>query len=418
MRFLPVLPLLLLSAACATPARLVVTSSDVLTTVPDAAAALASADVVVLGELHRSPAVHAMHHDLLAALHERRPNLVIAMEMFERDTQTVLLQYLAGLVAEDTFLAAARPWPGYASDYRPVVEFAKQHGLLVLAANAPHQLVSRVAREGIGSVAGADGVARETTAPEDEYWDAFVADLGDDAAHGHGSLPNLYAAQCLRDDTMAETVVDHLRSRRAVGDRPLCVLICGRGHSDYGRGAVARIRSRMPELDVRVLSAELVEDLGERLYSPPRAVADSVVVAEGEAPPRPPVATLDDVTRARVAPPPPTEPLPVDAPANGAPAVERNPDGQRPALGFMPDYVDSGGAGVLVGPVSDGGPAYEAGIEEGDYITAIAGVEVPDLQTYVEVLDEQIIGRTITVRVRRGEAEVDLQVRVGSRPAR
>lgn len=407
------LPLLLLSAACATPARLVVTSSDVLTTVPDAAAALASADVVVFGELHRSPAVHAMHHDLLAALHERRPNIVIAMEMFERDTQTMLLQYLAGFVAEDTFLAAARPWPGYASDYRPVVEFAKDNGLLVLAANAPRELVSRVAREGIGSVAGADGVARETTAPEDEYWDAFVAELGDDAAHGHGSLPNLYAAQCLRDDTMAETVVDHLRSRREVGDRPLCVLICGRGHSDYGRGAVARIRSRMPELDVRVLSAELVEDLSDRLYSTPRAVADYVVVAEGEGTPRPPVATVDDTTRARVAPPPPAEPLPVDAPA-----VERNPDGQRPALGFMPDYVDSGGAGVLVGPVSDGGPAYEAGIEEGDYITAIAGVEVSDLQTYVEVLDEQIIGRTITVRVRKGDAEVDLQVRVGSRPAR
>lgn len=408
---------LFLSVACATPARLVVTSNDTVTSVRSAATALGAADVVVLGEAHDTPAVHAVHHELLQALLERRGNLVIAMEMFDRDVQTVLLQYLAGMIDEAVFLKQARPWPNYARDYRPVVEFARQHGLLVLAANAPKELVHRVAMQGIGSIAGEPNVARETTAPEDEYWDAFVETMNDDGgahatAHG-GSLQFFYQAQCLRDDTMAETVVDHLRARRAAGDRPLCVVICGHGHSDYGRGTVARIKSRMPELDVRVLSAELVEDIDDGTYSVPREVADFVVVAEGEpeaAAPKgkpnakPPADTSAAGSTAAAAPP-----------VAEVPPLPRNPEGLRPALGLMPDYADAGGSGVLVASLREGGSAEVAGIEVGDYIVNVGGIDVADVQSYTEALDEQIIGKTITVRVRRGEAMVDLQVLVGSR---
>lgn len=218
---------------------------------------------------------------------------------------------------------------------------------------------------------------------------------------------------------MAETVTDHMRNRYAAGERPLCVLICGRGHSDYGRGVVARIESRMPELDVRVVSTEIVRDLADREYSVPRTIADYVVVAEGT----PDVATARRPARTEAPPamrrPEPATPAePPAASRRPEPSGEQNPEGLRPALGFMPDYADAGGSGVLVGAVTAGGPAERAGIEEGDYITVLGGIEITDVQSYAEALDEQIIGKTITVRVRRGEAEVDLQVQVGSRPAR
>lgn len=413
--FLAAVPLFL-SVACATPARLVVTESDTVTTVSSVASALAAADVVVLGESHQTPAVHRLHLELIEELHARRGNLVIAMEMFERDVQSVLLQYLAGMIDESAFLAKARPWPHYERDYRPVVEFAKQHGLLVLAANAPKELVARTARQGIDSVAGEQHVARETTAPEDEYWDAFVETMNEDGgahatAHG-GSMQFFYQAQCLRDDTMAETVADHLQARRAAGDRPLCVVICGHGHSDYGRGTVARIESRMPGLDVRVLSTELVSDLDDGTYSVPREIGDYVVVAEGESERRAPKPAAGGK--------PPQAPLAAEpvAPTHAEQTPPaRNPEGERPALGLMPDYADAGGKGVLVADVTPGGHADTAGIEPGDFVTAVGGLEVTDLTSYVEALDELIIGRTVTVRVRRGDAEVDLQVLVGSRPA-
>ena len=108
-------------------------------------------------------------------------------------------------------------------------------------------------------------------------------------------------------------------------------------------------------------------------------------------------------------------PTPAASREPGDPA--KNPEGLRPAFGFMPDY-EGEDEGVLVGQVFEGRPAFEAGIEEGDRILAINGMPTLDLEEYTEVLDTLIIGRTVTVRVRREEAEVDLQVEVGSRAAR
>jgi uncharacterized iron-regulated protein len=414
MRSFRLLPLLLLPLACATPPHLVATRTDLVMTVAEVADQLAAADVVALGELHDTPAVHGMHHRLLAALHERRGDVVIAMEMFERDTQTVMLKYLNGFADEGEFLEQARPWPNYARDYRPVVEFAKQNGLVVLAANAPRKLAAKAAREGIAAVAGDPNVARVTTAPEDEYWTAFQDEMLGHPGVTPQQLKNFYAAQCLKDDTMAEAICDHLQQRRAQGARPLVVLICGRMHSDHGRGTVARIRSRMPQLDVRVLSAEAVADIGSGVYQASRTVGEFVVVVPG-APAQPvveepqPTAVAAPVAPAAVAPVVAAAEAPAEAPA----ATE----GLRPALGLMPDYAENA-QGVLVGQVREGGSADKAGIEAGDLIVKVGAIEVTDVESYTAALDAQKIGSTIMVRLRRSGVEVELPVVVASRPAR
>lgn len=415
-------PILLVAAAllagCAATPRIVATRTDTVTPVSDVAEALASADVVALGEEHKTPAVHELHLAVIEELHDRRPNMVIAMEMFDRDVQNVLLQYLNGLIDEAEFRAQARPWPEYARDYRPVIEFAKQNGLIVLAANAPAKLVKQASTAGLATVLGGPDVAREVTTADGAAYDAFVESMAGHPGVTEETLRRYWAAQCLRDDTMAETITDYLAKRKQVDDRPLAVLICGRGHSDYRRGVVQRIEQRMPGLDVRVLSVETVDDVDSAVYQAPRDLADYVVVTEErEAAERMPPA-------APVKPAAPTQPMPgagaakPDAPQPAAAQPEAqptaNPEGQRPALGLMPDY-NAGGDGVLVAQVFEGRQAAKAGIEAGDYIVALAGVPTPDVDTYTEVLDAQIIGRTVTVRVRRESAEVDLQVQIGSR---
>jgi uncharacterized iron-regulated protein len=411
MRLLCTLSFLSLTAACASSAHLVVTATDTTTSVAAVADDLAKADVVALGELHRTPGVHAMHHELLRQLHKRHPDMVIAMEMFERDVQNVLLQYLGGIIDEGKFLAESRPWPSYARDYRPVVEFAKDHGLVVLAANAPRELATKVSKEGVESVLGSPFVARETSAPEDAYWEAFVEMMKEHSGtSGPDAMKLYYKAQCLKDDTMAESIVDHLKERHAAGRRPLVVLICGRMHSDHGRGTVARIKSRMPELDVRVLSSETTDDVAAAGHFRAPTLADYVVVAravEQQAPPLPPAQT----PFAEAKPAEPVEQKPAAAAAQ-PPVAAANPEGQRPGLGFKPDY-DQSIDGVFVETVTEGGSAEKAGIEAGDLITIVNGIKVTDLGSYMEALKAQIVGKTITVRVRRGEAEVDLQVLVG-----
>ena len=414
MRSLWSLPLLLLPLACATPTHVVATVDDTIVAMPAVADDLAKADFVALGELHQTPAVHAVHLELIEALYERRGgDLVIAMEMFERDVQTVLLQYLSGNLDEDEFLAKSRPWPHYARDYRPVIRFARRHGVIVLAANAPRPLAAKVAREGLAAVAGERHVARTTTAPEDDYWEAFQVEMKGHPGVSAEMMQRFYQAQCLKDDTMAESIVEHVQRCRSAGERPLVVLICGKMHSDHRRGTVARVMSRLPGLEVRVLSAETAADVGagKGVYASPRSVGDYVVVVPAAAE-QGVVATLDDVRPStdKPAAKPPAQPA-----AGAAPSDAPNPEDVRPALGLMPDY-SADAKGVLVGSVREGGAADKAGIEAGDIIVAIAGVTVTDVESYTETLDAQKIGKTITVRVRRESAEVDLQVTVGSRP--
>lgn len=404
------LPLLLLPIACAAPSHLVATSNDTIVTVAEAADALATADVVVLGEIHDSRAVHEVHLALIQELHERRGrDLAIAMEMFERDVQSKLLMYLSGDLDEYRFREAARPWPNYVPDYRPMVQFARRNGIVVLAANAPRELAAKVAREGLAAVQGDPHVARTVSAPEDDYWEAFL-----EAMKGHPgvtaeTMQRMYQAQCLKDDTMAESIVDHVQRERAAGRRPFVVLVCGHMHSDHRRGTVARVLSRLPGCDVRVLSAEASADFGagKGVYQSPRSVGDYVVVVPA-VPDEPAIVTLDDVGSADAGKPVAAAPVPV---------APTHPEGLRPALNLMPGDYSGEGKGVLVGMVSPGGSAEKAGIEAGDVIVALGGIEVEGVEHYTELLGKLTIGKVVTVRVRRDGAEVDLQVTVSSRPA-
>jgi uncharacterized iron-regulated protein len=411
----PLLVPALFVACSTTSTHLVDPKTDVVVSVAAVADQLATADVVAFGELHETPPVHELHHQLLAALHQRRPDLVVAMEHFERDVQNVVLQYIDGSIDEATFLAKSRPWKTYARDYKPVVEFCKQHKLVLLAANAPRPLAAKASREGLAGVQGNPHVARESTAPEDDYWDSFVEQMKGHPGVTDAMVRNFYVAQCLKDDTMAESITDQLQ-KYPVGKRPLVVFFCGRTHSDHRLGTVARIEGRMPGLAIKVLSAETIPDAAPGIYSSPRKIADFVVVAPESK--REPASTAQSVPAVPVAAGPAAPaPAPVPAHPPAAAAAEGNPEGQRPALGLMPDYAE-GVDGILVSSVREGGAAEQAGMQAGDIIILVNGVKVTDPQSYSDVLDEQRIGKTIPVRVKRGDAEVELQVKVGSRPAR
>ena len=117
----------------------------------DIVAAGQSADAVLIGETHDDPIAHALEYEIFAALADMvgdtRP-AALSLEMFESDVQYIVDEYLNGYISESHFLRSARPWGNYESDYRPSVEFARENGLPVIAANAPRRYVNRVTRHG------------------------------------------------------------------------------------------------------------------------------------------------------------------------------------------------------------------------------------------------------------------------------
>jgi uncharacterized iron-regulated protein len=262
-------------AASAASARLQTAGGDRVA-VRDAARELAEADVVFLGELHDSDPGHVLLAELFAALCDearaRGRTLTLSMEPFERDVQDVVDDYVLGRISEQRFLDDARPWRNYAEHYRPLVEQARERGVDVVAANVPRRIAARVARYGLESGRGALFAAASVDVRDGEYRRRFDEVMSGAGSHGSATdegpseaqAARMFAAQALKDDTMAESierVFEGERGRRR--GAPLVVHLCGRFHSDFGLGTVERLVAREPGLDVALVSMVTRGELGE-----------------------------------------------------------------------------------------------------------------------------------------------------------
>lgn len=232
------------------------------------AAELAKADVVFFGEQHDDPGTHAMQRALLEALARRRP-VILSLEMFERDVQPQLSSYLAGDLVEDSLLASGRPWPRYANDYRPAVEWSRFHNWPVIAANIPRPIASAISRSGLGvldTLGDRRGyAAADFVCGRGKYFDNFAETMrahvpGDTDSARAAALDRYYQSQCMKDETMAESIV---KARTDHGATPLIVHLNGAFHSNYGLGTAERVKRRLPDARLAVITAIPVANLDD-----------------------------------------------------------------------------------------------------------------------------------------------------------
>ncbi len=232
---------------------------------------LARADVVFVGEQHDDANTHALEAALIDGLLRRHATVSVGMEMFERDVQDAIDQYVRGASTEQQFLAASRPWPRYATDYRPIVELARAGNLRVIASNVPRRIATDISKRGLPALddLGSDRAlaARDLEcATSGDYYTRFIEEMGAHPASGDANASDtqakhdrFYLAQCVKDETMAESVAEAFRG--AAGPRTTIVHFNGAFHSDYREGAAERTRRRLPGRRIAVISITPVEDL-------------------------------------------------------------------------------------------------------------------------------------------------------------
>lgn len=224
-------------------------------------------DVLVFGEYHDDAALHALELELLKNAFAQQPQLAVSLEMFERDVQGYLDEYLSGRLSEQEFLASSRPWKNYQEAYRPLVEFAGANSLPVIAANIPRTLAAQYAQT--GSLAGIPAAAgrylpQVHLAPAGEYRQRFMAYMTEAATRARmpvapDKLEKYYKAQCLKDDTMAESIVNFLQLH------PDFKIIHYQGdfHSRERLGVVEKLQLLKPALKVAVITPVYLENLAE-----------------------------------------------------------------------------------------------------------------------------------------------------------
>jgi uncharacterized iron-regulated protein len=196
----------------------------------------------------------------LRAIYARAPNLALSMEQLERDVQPAVDDYLAGKMGETPYLEKIRPWNNYASSYRPLVEFAKEHRLPVIAANTPDSVVTCVGEHGAKFLDTLKEPQRAWAAAQlhledGAYRQKYLGFANSDPGHGGERAVRGYEAQVTRDDTMAESIFLHLQKNP--GRR--VVHTTGYFHIEGFLGTVERIQARGPNLKIAVVMPHEVE---------------------------------------------------------------------------------------------------------------------------------------------------------------
>ena len=238
---------------------------------------LARADVVLVGEQHDDANTHRLERAILEGFARRHVPVTLSLEMFERDVQESVDTYVGGTAAEADFLKGTRPWPRYSTDYRPLVEFAKAHKWPVVAANVPRRIASEIAKGGRSAVDALSVTDRRLAAtdlqcPHDEYYNRFAETMGTHPAAGSGAgsaagaadnaTERYYWAQCVKDETMAESIANAFG--KLEGRPGAIVHFTGAFHSDYGEGTGERVRRRLAGrrvITVTVIPDDSLDDL-------------------------------------------------------------------------------------------------------------------------------------------------------------
>ena len=238
---------------------------------------LKQADIILFGELHNNAIAHWLQLEVTRELVAAGP-LVLGAEMIERDDQATLDRYLRGEIDQAAFDTLARLWKNHASDYKPLVDLAKDHKLPFVAANVPRRYARAVNRGGFEALDTVPDAERAWIAPLPIAFDPelpryrHMLTMMDD----HGT-PDMVKAQALKDATMAHSIMEHFRP----GHR--FIHYNGSFHSDYFEGINWYLQRMRPDLK-RITIATVTQAEVNRLHTDHLGQADIIIVVDEDVP--------------------------------------------------------------------------------------------------------------------------------------
>lgn len=250
--------------------------------------AAALTDVVFLGENHDDATAHALQLQIFKAIVEKygkERKIALSLEMFERDVQTVINEYLGNLISENHFLLSSRPWNNYKQDYRPLVELAKTNRLPVIAANAPRRYVNMVSRNGREALNGLSPEAKKWLAPlpfnqaSENYANKFKALMGK-APEASLGLNKILDSQALWDATMAYSISRFLKEFK----KPLVVHLNGSFHTENRLGTAEQLLNYRKKATILVVTMRYEDNFTSFDKTKHENLGDFVILTDSKVP--------------------------------------------------------------------------------------------------------------------------------------
>lgn len=205
-------------------------------------------EVVLFGEFHDNPICHWLQLELTKEIAAKR-QVVLGAEMIEADNQRQLNDYLSGKITQKQLDSTARLWPNYKTDYKPLVDFAKEKKISFIATNIPRRYASMVHKKGFEIL--------ETLTDEEKTWIAPQPIAYDKDLPGYTEMMkmmgehtsiNMPKAQASKDATMAYFIAKNVKIKSVF------IHFNGSFHSDNFDGINWYLRKYQPEIKIVTIS--------------------------------------------------------------------------------------------------------------------------------------------------------------------
>ena len=218
-------------------------------------------DIVFFGEMHNNPICHWLQLELTSDIFEKKGELlVMGAEMFETDNQLILDEYLNELIKTKNFENEAKLWPNYKTDYKPLVEFAKENNLNFIATNIPRRYAAVVHKKGFEGLDSLNREAKVLIAPLPVKYDpelnCYKNMLKMMGGMGHVNT-NLPKAQAIKDATMSYFILENL------SEGTLFVHYNGTYHSNDFEGIVWYLKQENPDLKILTIASVEQKEIDE-----------------------------------------------------------------------------------------------------------------------------------------------------------
>jgi len=255
-------------------------------------------DVLFFGEEHNDSVAHYLENKMFEILYLKFTNsITLSMEMFDRDVQLVMNEYLNGHIRTKNFNKDARVWNNY-KDYKPMVEFAKNNKLDVICANAPSRYTNLVGRKGQKALMELPEESKKYFAPlpydtaSGKYYEKLIQLTSHDTPLATDTavkkMPpmasmggfNLIVAQSLWDATMAYSISTYVKKNKG----KKVFQVNGRFHSDEGFAIVSQLKKYSPKIKSLVISTGEDDSFPNIDWNKHKHLGDYIIITDPSVP--------------------------------------------------------------------------------------------------------------------------------------
>lgn len=241
---------------------------------PEVVSRISGKRIVYVGEYHDRFSNHTVQLEVIRALHLKNKKIAIGMEMFQRPFQKVLDEYIAGTIDERTMLKGTEYFKRWGFDYnlyRPILTYAREEKIPVIALNIRNEIVDKVSKGGIDSLTDEE---RKEIPPHMDFSDEDYKKRLVDIFEKHAGFKEMnfdffYQSQVLWDEYMSQSIDDFLKGRPDYQKDGQVVVIAGSGHLSFGSGIPKRT-FRRNGLDYSVIlnDIDVQRDIADYLVYP------------------------------------------------------------------------------------------------------------------------------------------------------